>query len=519
MKKKCICLDPGHCGEKYNAGVVSGYYESATVWKLTQYEKEYLEQMGIEVLVTRNNINENPDLTVRGKMAAGCDLFVSNHTNACETESVSRAVVIHLTERDETLVDDRSREFAMQLAKVIQNTMGVKGYQIYSKLSGNDRDGNGEKDDNYYGVLNGSFLAGVPGVIAEHSFHTNTAACKWLMDDSNLRKLAKACAECMAAFVGVSATVDDGIQAVEFTNMADVDIVKRVGELCTADMKNTGILASVSIAQFILESGYGKSVLAQMVNNCFGMKCSLSGNTWAGSSWDGVSKYSKETQEFVNGAYETVTADFRAYPNIEASIADHSAYLLGAKKENGLRYAGLKGEKGCRKAVQIIKDGGYATAPDYVDKVCGIIERYSLTAYDEQKEATSEGWYRVRKSWADVKSQIGAFHRLDYAKDKADANPGYSVYDEAGVKVYPEAAFAPYLVRVKVDDLNMRLGATVDTVSVGHVPVGTYTIVEEKTGKVSKNGTEGVWGRLKSEQTYNKKSVPVWICLSYTEKV
>ena len=105
-------------------------------------------------------------------------------------------------------------------------------------------------------MLNGSFLAGVPGVIAEHSFHTNTEACKWLMDDSNLRKLAKACAECMASFVGASVTVDTGIQAVEFANMADTDIVKRVGELCTADMKNTGILASVSAAQFILESGY-----------------------------------------------------------------------------------------------------------------------------------------------------------------------------------------------------------------------------------------------------------------------
>ncbi len=152
MKKKRICLDPGHYGKRYNAGVVSGYYESVTVWKLTQYEKEYLEQMGIEVLVTRNSMDENPALYTRGMMAAGCDLFVSNHTNACGTESVSRAVVIHLTDRDETLIDDRSREFAMQLAKVIQSTMGVNGYQIYSKLSDNDRDGNGEKDDNYYGV-------------------------------------------------------------------------------------------------------------------------------------------------------------------------------------------------------------------------------------------------------------------------------------------------------------------------------------------------------------------------------
>ena len=221
----------------------------------------------------------------------------------------------------------------------------------------------------------------------------------------------------------------------------------------------------------------------------------------------------------MNGKYVTTAADFRAYPNIETSIADHSTYLLGAMKGNALRYAGLKGEKDYRKAVQIIKDGGYATAPDYVEKVCDIIERYNLTAYDGQEEKVSEGWYRVRKNWGDAKSQIGAYHNLEYAKDAADANPGYSVYDEAGVKVYPESAFDPYMVRVKITDLNMRLGATVDTVSIGCIPVGSYTIAEEKIGKVSKKGEEGLWGRIKSEQPYNGKYVPVWICLSYTEKV
>lgn len=44
---------------------------------------------------------------------------------------------------------------------------------------------------------------------------------------------------------------------------------------------------------------------------------------------------------------------------------------------------------------------------------------------------------------------------------------------------------------------------------------GTYMA----DGKVSKSGEEGLWGRIKSEQPYNGKYVPVWICLSYTEKV
>lgn len=517
--KKRICLDAGHYGSEYNAGIVPGYYESVTVWKLTLYEKEYLEKMGIEVILTRGTIDENPDLSARGKMAAGCDLFVSNHTNACSTESVNRAVVIHYVDREETMVDEYSRAFAVGLAKVIQTTMGVNGQQVYSRLSGNDRDRNGEKDDNYYGVLNGCFQTGVPGVIAEHSFHTNTEACRWLMNDDNLRKLAKACAECMAAFVGVPAVQDEGIQAIEFKSMAEKDIIRCVAELCAADMKKSGILASVSIAQFILESGYGKSALAQMVNNCFGMKCSLSGNTWPGSSWDGESGYTKETKEFVNGTYVTVTANFRAYPNIEASIADHSAYLAGAKKNGRLRYDGLVGECDYKKAVQLIKDGGYATDPEYVDKVCDIIEAYGLTAYDKQEEPTVVNWYRVRKSWDDAEGQIGAYTVFENAKERADNNPGYSVFDEMGVKIYPENKFEPYLVRVKIDDLNMRLGATIDTVAIGCVPVGVYTIVEEKTGKVGRNGSEGLWGRLKAEQTYNGKSVPAWICLSYTEKV
>ena len=78
-----------------------------------------------------------------------------------------------------------------------------------------------------------------------------------------------------------------GTQASVLKDLSEADAIKKVGALFTADQKKNGILASVSLAQFILESGYGKSELAQNANNIFGMKCSLSGNTWSGSSWDG----------------------------------------------------------------------------------------------------------------------------------------------------------------------------------------------------------------------------------------
>lgn len=204
MAKKKICLDPGHYGSYYNAGAVKGYYESAVMFKLTMYEKEYLEQMGIEVVLTRTNIDADPELTARGRMAKDCDLMVSNHSNATSNKDINRAVGLHMVNRTDKTIDDRSKEFAHKLAKVVETTMGVNGNQCYSVKSSNDRDGDGIVNDNYYGVLHGAFTVGVPAIIMEHGFHTNPYVCDWLMNDSNLRKLAKVCAECMAEYVGAS---------------------------------------------------------------------------------------------------------------------------------------------------------------------------------------------------------------------------------------------------------------------------------------------------------------------------
>ncbi len=181
------------------------------------------------------------------------------------------------------------------------------------------------------------------------------------------------------------------LKASDLKNMGVADIIKKVGALFTDDQKRSGILASVSLAQFILESDYGRSELAQVANNCFGMKRSLSGNTWPGSAWDGKSVYKKTTKEHVNGKYITVTAEFRKYPDIAKSIADHSAYLLGAMNGKKKRYAGLEGETSYKKAITIIKNGGYATSPDYIGKICGLIEKYNLTRYDVSSGGISAG--------------------------------------------------------------------------------------------------------------------------------
>lgn len=321
-----------------------------------------------------------------------------------------------------------------------------------------------------------------------------------------------------AAMSGTTATT--GLQASALKDLSEADVIAKVGPLFTADQKKTGILASVSLAQFILESGYGKSELAQNANNCFGMKKSLSGNTWGNSTWDGVSIYTKKTQEQnPDGSYETITADFRKYPCVEDSIADHSAYLLGAMNGSRKRYDGIAGMTDYKAVVQLIKDGGYATSLSYVQNLCGIIERWNLTQYDAANAAEStQVWYRVRKTWADAKSQKGAFHVLSNAKACADANPGYSVFDESGKAIYTgkgsgsQAAFQPYLVKVSITDLNIRKGPGTNYAKTGkYTGVGVFTIVEESAGTGSDQG----WGLLKSYQSGRNG----WVSLDYCKKL
>ncbi len=69
----------------------------------------------------------------------------------------------------------------------------------------------------------------------------------------------------------VTAALNDspGLQAADLENLTRAETVAKIGPLFTANQKTTGILACVSMAQFILESSYGSSELARKANNCF----------------------------------------------------------------------------------------------------------------------------------------------------------------------------------------------------------------------------------------------------------
>lgn len=205
LEGKKICIDAGHYGSHYNkCPAIPEYAESEMAWKLHLLLKKYLEELGAVVTLTRTYQALDRGLYERGSFSEGDDLFLSIHSNAVGSgmnETVDYVAVYHLVDDVATLCDDVSRELAQKIAPVIAEVMGTKqGYKVLTRNSGEDKNGDGVMNDNYYGVLNGARSVETPGLILEHSFHTNTRTVKWLLDEDNLDRLARAEAECIAGY-------------------------------------------------------------------------------------------------------------------------------------------------------------------------------------------------------------------------------------------------------------------------------------------------------------------------------
>ena len=142
--------------------------------------------------------------------------------------------------------------------------------------------------------------------------------------------------------------------------------LKKLRPLAVADMKRTGILASLTGSQGFLESNKGNSGLSTQCNNLFGIK-----GTYNGQS----GRYL--TTEYVNGVATKVYANFRKYPSWFESVNDHSAFL-----NKYARYKKLRGCTDYKLAAQYIGESGYATSPTYAQTVLSYMTKYKLYEWD-----------------------------------------------------------------------------------------------------------------------------------------
>lgn len=146
------------------------------------------------------------------------------------------------------------------------------------------------------------------------------------------------------------------------------EYITHYSEIAKAEMRRSGIPASITLAQGILESNYGNSKLAVRANNHFGIKC--------GSNWKGPTFIQDD---------DTEKECFRKYESVLHSYADHSNFLRGKERYTSLFNLDIRDYKGWANGLQ---KAGYATNPNYATLLIRLIEERNLERFDtEQKYA------------------------------------------------------------------------------------------------------------------------------------
>ena len=146
--------------------------------------------------------------------------------------------------------------------------------------------------------------------------------------------------------------------------------IEKYADIAVREMYRSGVPASITLAQGLLESAAGQSRLATQGNNHFGIKCH---NDWKGKTMRADDDRPNEC--------------FRVYGSPEQSFRDHSDFLRYRDRYKFLFELKTTDYKGWAHG---LKKAGYATAPTYAERLIEYIERYDLAQYDRRKLSRKE---------------------------------------------------------------------------------------------------------------------------------
>ena len=172
------------------------------------------------------------------------------------------------------------------------------------------------------------------------------------------------------------------------------------------------------IAQAILESGWGKSKLAAIYHNYFGLKC--------GTKWKGKSVNLTTQEEYETGTLTAIKDNFRVYGNMEEGVKGYFEFIQLS------RYQNLKGITDPKKYLETIKGDGYATSSTYVQNNMRLIEQYDLTQYDKKggntMGRTAQDVLNVMRSWIGYSEANGKHKQIiDLYNSHKPLARGYAV--------------------------------------------------------------------------------------------
>ena len=176
----------------------------------------------------------------------------------------------------------------------------------------------------------------------------------------------------MKRFLTIILCLACGLSYAAQTPKSDQDIyIEKYSALAVEEMYRSGIPASITLAQGLLESGNGRSELALKSNNHFGIKCH--------NNWEGKKVYHDDDEK---------GECFRKYPKPEDSYRDHSDFLRYRAR---YRFLFDYPVTDYRAWAFGLKKAGYATDPAYPTKLIKLIEDYELYRFDSIKSVNASG--------------------------------------------------------------------------------------------------------------------------------
>ena len=200
--------------------------------------------------------------------------------------------------------------------------------------------------------------------------------------------------------------------AAERVRQTREEYIERYKAIAIAHMERYGIPASITMAQGILESDNGNSFLSRSSNNHFGIKCK--------KHWKGERVYHDD---------DAKGECFRAYPSVEASYLDHAEFLDSSPRYDSL-FAYPSNDY--RSWARGLKAAGYATAPDYAERLIKIIEQSKLYLLDKEDGAkiyaANKGAATNTETWFEQQSSALTAIGADAFHVSVNTHEGYTVY-------------------------------------------------------------------------------------------
>lgn len=203
--------------------------------------------------------------------------------------------------------------------------------------------------------------------VASSSNAVQSAAATQTSDAASSASQAAATTTTLAAANTDTASNQVDLSSLYFSsNAKSQNFIESVAQGAINGWTKYGVLPSVTVAQAILESGWGQSALSTQAHNLFGIKGSYNGQY-----------VTMQTREVYNGQSYYIYDNFRKYANNSESVEDHGNFLY-----SNSRYANLLGDQSYASVARKLQADGYATDPSYALSLIKLVEMYNLTQLD-----------------------------------------------------------------------------------------------------------------------------------------